>query len=159
MEPGFVARAKEVEKLLVDQRTTFIVVTTLEAAPAHEAHYLADELRRRNMPLGALVLNRVLPAAIRQPAANKAAGQLATVADDAELRAELAGMVGATADEVREVLAEVADRFHDTSVVAAREAERRRELAKVAPIVAEAPTMRDDIHDIAGLLKLGEFLL
>ena len=159
MEPGFVARAKEVEKLLVDQRTTFIVVTTLEAAPAHEAHYLADELRRRKMPLGALVLNRVLPAAIRQPAANKAAGQLATVADDAALRAELAVMAGATSDEVHEVLAEVAARFHDTSVVAAREAERRRELAKVAPIVAEAPTMRDDIHDIAGLLKLGEFLL
>ena len=111
------------------------------------------------MPLGALVLNRTLPTAIRQPAANKAAGQLGTAADDTRLLGELAGMAGATPDEVHEVLAEVAERFHDTSVVAAREAERRRELAKVAPIVAEAPTIRDDIHDIASLLALGEFLL
>ena len=57
------------------------------------------------------------------------------------------------------MLGVVAERFHDTSVVAGREAERRRELAKVAPIVAEAPTMRDDIHDVGGLLALGVFLL
>ena len=159
MEPGFVARAKEVERLLVDQRTTFVVVTTLEAAPAHEAGFLADELRRRQMPLGALILNRTLPAAIRQPAANKAANELRTVAASAKVRKQLAAMVEATPDEIGDVLTEVAERFHDTSVVAAREAERRRELAKVAPIVAEAPTMRDDIHDIASLLALGEFLL
>jgi anion-transporting ArsA/GET3 family ATPase len=159
MEPGFVARAKEVERLLVDQRTTFVVITTLEAAPAHEAGYLADELRRRKMPLGALVLNRTLPAAIRQPAANKAAGQLRDVAGDAKLRKQLAAMVGAAPAEVGDVLDVVAERFFDTAVVAAREAERRRELSKVAPIIAEAPTMRDDIHDVAGLLALGEHLL
>ncbi|MFT3852561.1 MAG: ArsA-related P-loop ATPase [Ilumatobacteraceae bacterium] len=157
MEPGFVARAREVERLLVDQRTTFVVVTTLEAAPVHEAGFLAGELRRRHMPLGALILNRTLPAAIRQPAANKAAGQLGEVATRVSKR--LAPMVGATPAEVADVLTVVAERFHDTSVVAAREAERRRELAKVAPIVAEAPTMRDDIHDVAGLLALGGFLL
>jgi len=159
MEPGFVARAKEVERLLVDQRTTFVVVTTLEAAPAHEAGFLADELRRRHMPLGALILNRTMPAAIRQPAANKSAGELRTVAGSAKVRKQLGTLVGATPDEVGDVLTEVAERFYDTSVVAAREAERRRELAKVAPIVAEAPTMRDDIHDVGGLLALGQFLL
>ena len=41
MEKGFVARAREVEALLGDPRTTFVVVSTLEAAPAHEAAYLA----------------------------------------------------------------------------------------------------------------------
>jgi anion-transporting ArsA/GET3 family ATPase len=165
MEPGFVARAKEVERLLTDQRTTFVVVSTLEAAPAHEAQFLAAELGRRRMPLGALVLNRALPASIRGAAATKAANELRAAADDAPLTAQLAtesaGEVDppASAAEVHDVLIEVAERFHDTAIVAAREAERRRELAAVAPIMVDTPTMRDDIHDIAGLLQLGSHLL
>ena len=34
MEDGFVAHAREVERLLADPRTTFVVVSTLEAAPS-----------------------------------------------------------------------------------------------------------------------------
>ena len=49
MEKGFVARAREVEALLGDPRTTFLVVTTLETAPAHEAAYLARELLSRGL--------------------------------------------------------------------------------------------------------------
>src|SRR3954463_8184258 len=37
MYDGFITRARAVEKLLHDKRTTFAVVTTLEAAPLHEA--------------------------------------------------------------------------------------------------------------------------
>ena len=37
-------RAREVEALLGDTRTTFVVVSTLETAPAHEAMFLAREL-------------------------------------------------------------------------------------------------------------------
>ena len=50
MEKGFVQRARAVEALLGDPRTTFIVVTTLEAAPAHEAAFLARERRRPRVP-------------------------------------------------------------------------------------------------------------
>ena len=49
MEKGFVARAREVEALLGDARTTFLVVSTLETAPAHEAVYLARELLRARL--------------------------------------------------------------------------------------------------------------
>ena len=41
MESGFVRRAQEVEELLVDPRTAFVVVTTLETAPSYEARFLA----------------------------------------------------------------------------------------------------------------------
>ena len=51
MEKGFVARAREVESLLGDSRSTFLVVTTLETAPAHEAAYLARPLLRRDYDL------------------------------------------------------------------------------------------------------------
>src|SRR5690606_28531010 len=49
MEHGFVAHAREVEQLLGDPRTTFVVVSTLEAAPVHEAVFLARELQRRDL--------------------------------------------------------------------------------------------------------------
>ena len=61
MEKGFVARRREVEALLSDPRTTFLVVSTLEAAPAHEAAFLARELLAADIDLGAIVANRVLP--------------------------------------------------------------------------------------------------
>jgi anion-transporting ArsA/GET3 family ATPase len=168
MERGFVARAGEVELLLTDDRTTFVVVSTLEAAPAHEARFLAAELRRREMPLGAMVLNRVLPASIRQPAAAQAARKLTRLAGEpahvaggvaggvvaAEIT-EVAAMAGCDPIAARAVLADVAASFHDTAVIAAREAERRRELAGLAPVTVDVPTLRDDIHDLAGLLQLG----
>ena len=50
MEKGFVARAKEVEALLGDPRTTFVVVSTLEAAPAHEARSWPQELVAARVP-------------------------------------------------------------------------------------------------------------
>jgi anion-transporting ArsA/GET3 family ATPase len=159
MERGFVARAREVEQLLVDDRTSFVVVSTLEAAPAHEARYLAAELRRRSMPLGALVLNRTLPAAVRRPAATRAARRLVEIAADGPAVDELALVAGADPDDVARVIGEVAERFHDIAVVAAREAERRRELTSVAPLVVDAPTLRDDIHDLDGLLRLGDHLV
>ncbi|MDQ3782994.1 MAG: AAA family ATPase, partial [Actinomycetota bacterium] len=39
MYPGFVERARAVKHLLHDRRTTFLVVTTLEAAPVREAEF------------------------------------------------------------------------------------------------------------------------
>ena len=159
MEAGFVARATKVERLLTDDRTTFVLVTTLEAAPAREARYLADELHRRRMPLGALVLNRTLPIAVRQPAVAKAAAALRTVATDARVVRDLARTSAAKPGGVRRVLTEVADRFRDVMVVAGREAERRSELATAAPITAVVPTMPSDVHDLGSLLEMGGHLL
>jgi anion-transporting ArsA/GET3 family ATPase len=159
MEAGFVARAREVERLLTDDGTAFVVISTLEAAPAREARFLAEELQQRRMPLGALVLNRTLPAEVRQPAAAKAATALAeAIADDAML-AEVAAAADCAASDVQHVLAEVAARFRDVTIVAGREAERRRELEAVVPLTAVVPTMASDVHDLPGLLAIGEYLL
>jgi anion-transporting ArsA/GET3 family ATPase len=158
MEAGFVARATEVERLLVDDRTTFVVVSTLEAAPVREARFLIDELRRRDMPLGALVLNRILPPAIRQPAAAKAASAVVAAADDAAFVAELARTAGVGRQRVRHVLTHVGERFADVQSAATREAERRRELEPLAPLVAAVPLLGVDVHDIDGLLALGATL-
>ena len=102
------------------------------------------------MPLGAMVLNRTLPAGLRQPSVAKAAGRLRDVAADAALVRELARISTSKPADVRSVLVEVADRFRDVTVVAGREAERRSELATAAPITAVVPTMPTDVHDLAG---------
>ena len=61
MRDGFVARAEAVSRLLRDVRTTFVVVTTLEAVPAVDAQQLIESLRERHLHLGLLVCNKVLP--------------------------------------------------------------------------------------------------
>ena len=71
----------------------------------------------------------------------------------------LAADTGATTDAVAHVLGEVAARFRDIAVVAAREAERRRELELVVPLTATVPTMATEVHDLAGLLTSGKHLL
>lgn len=155
MESGFVARASEVERLLVDPRTAFIVVSTLEAAPAHEARYLADELRRRKMPLGAMVLNRTLPTAVRRPGASTAARRLIELANDQAVIGRLADMVDGDPAMVTNVLREVGERFHDIAVVASREAERRAELTEVGVLTVVVPSLGREVHDLAGLVELG----
>ncbi len=163
MEKGFVARAEEVEALLGDARSTFLVVSTLETAPAHEALYLARELLARDYDLGAIVANRVLPSALTRRGAATAAKRLATAAADGPLVPAVAAALatsGPAVDErtVRDVLTEVAARFHDVALVAAREAERRAELAALAPQVLDVPSLDTDVNDIGGLLTLVEHL-
>lgn len=159
MEAGFVARATEVERLLKDDRTAFVVVTTLEAAPSREARFLAEELQRRKMPLGAIVLNRITPPEVRQPAVAKAAAELGRAANDEPFVASLATATGHPAEGVEHVLAEVGRRFADVVSVATREAERRRELEPLAPLVAAAPVLSGDVTDLESLLRIGAHLV
>jgi len=158
MEAGFVARATEVERLLVDDRTAFVVVSTLETAPAREARFLIDELRHRDMTLGALVLNRILPPDVRQPAAAKAAGAVAEAADDLAFVAALATAAGVGRARVRHVLSQLGEHFADVQSAATREAERRRDLEPLAPLVAAVPLLGVDVHDVERLLELGAML-
>lgn len=163
MERGFVERANEVERLLTDPRTSFVVVSTLEAAPAYEAAHLARELERRSMNLGAVVLNRVLPAVLRTPAAAKSARRLAAAVDDESVDNGfvdgLAEAVEATSAEVRTVLGEVGGRLHDIAVVANREAERRSELERIGALTVSAPTLPRDVTDLDALALLGAHLV
>jgi len=156
MEAGFVRRATEVERLLTDDGTAFVVVSTLESAPAREARFLAEELRTRRMPLGALVLNRVLPAELRRPGVGTAAAALGRV-DDSVLD-QVATAAGTDPESTRLVLGVMAERFVELGVAAAREAERRRELEQVVPLTVAVPLLNDDVHDVAGLLGVGRTL-
>jgi anion-transporting ArsA/GET3 family ATPase len=162
MERGFVARAREVEALLGDPRTTFVVVTTLEAAPAHEAGFLVRELSERQYQVGAVIANRVMPPALTSRAAAKSATRLAAAASGNELAVEVAAALSGSkrgaghvdADVVADVLTRVAESFHDVALVATREAERRAELAALTPHVVDVEALPTDVHDLQGLLAI-----
>ncbi len=155
MYDGFVERAEAVTRLLGDPRTTFVVVTTLENAPAREAGYFLDALDERNLSLGAVVLNRVLPPRLFDTGAARAARVIA--GEPAALAATLADGDDDEAT-VRRVLTEVGASFANFSVVAAREAEQRADLARRAEVVAVVPQLSRDVVDLSGLLDVGRAL-
>ena len=142
MYDGFVERARAVERLLHDRRTSFVVVTTLEASPLAEAEVFCRELVERGFPFGALVLNKTLPAAFTDPAAGRVATTLLDEA--ATLAAELAAAgQPALADAAIDarVLRTVAESFRNFAVVAARESELRHELARLPDTVVDVPNL------------------
>jgi anion-transporting ArsA/GET3 family ATPase len=159
MYEGFVERAEAVERLLHDRRTTFAVVTTLEGAPLREAEFFCEALTDRGFHLGAMVLNKVLPDALRGEAGRVAAD---TLYDDAGVVArDLAALDDAAlADPERteRVLRIAADTFRNYAVVATREAELREELARLPDVVATVPAFEDDVHDVVGLARIGDCL-
>jgi len=159
MESGFVKRARSVELLLVDPLTAFVVVTTLETAPSHEAKFLAKALIRRNMSLGAIVANRVLPAAFADADTADAAAQLRDLSvATSPVVVSIADRLDAEPVTVAAVLARIGSGFDDVALVASREIERRTELDSLAPSTLTVPWIGDDIHDLAGLAALAEHL-
>jgi len=153
MYDGFAARAEAVKRLLHDRRTTFLVVTTLEAAPLREAEAFLTQLKADGFHPGALVLNKVLPEYLRIPELAAVAERLA--ADAPKLAAALGEEAGSPPAAVARVLREVALSYLNFSVVAKREAEARAELASVPDVVATVPYFDEDVTDLTGLLKLG----
>jgi anion-transporting ArsA/GET3 family ATPase len=153
MYDGFVERAEAVTRLLHDKRTTFIVVSTLESAPLHEADFFIDALAEKRFHLGAVVLNKVLPSYLLDDGAAKVAEELCRQSDNL---AKKVGKAAGSPAQVSRVLTEIGESFLRFQVVAQREAEQRSELAVTPEVVASVPYFETDIYDVAGLLRLGE---
>ena len=160
MYDGFVERSESVGRLLSDRRTTFLVVSTLEAVPLREAEYFAEQLVDRRLHLGAIVLNKVLPDYLRGADGTAVAEAMKERAP--ELAAQLASdLEGADPqmgdrDQITRVLGEVADSYLNFQVVALREMEERAMLSVVPDVLATVPFFDTDIYDLAGLVRLGE---
>jgi len=160
MYDGFVERSESVGRLLSDRRTTFIVVSTLEAVPLREAEFFAEQLTSRRLHLGAIVLNKVLPDYLRGADGARVAEAMRDRA--AELAAQLApGLAAADpplgdVDQLGRVLTEVAESYLNFQVVALRETEERSMLSVVPDVLATVPFFDTDIFDLAGLVRLGE---
>ena len=156
MYSGFVERARSVERVLRDKRTTFVVVSTLEAAPIREAEFFIQVLTSKRFHLGALVLNKVLPEYLLDEQAEKRAVKLCDDGPEIAASAGISGDLGVDTQQLGRVLAEVGENFRNFAVVARREAAQRKELALRPDVVAAVPEFDSDIHDLPGLLRLGE---
>jgi anion-transporting ArsA/GET3 family ATPase len=157
MYDGFVTRARSVEALLHDRRTTFVVVSTLEAAPLREAEFFISELAARKLHLGAFVLNKTLPDYLLDEAGDAAARALVT---DPGPAAEAAATAAPDLDPAAaaRVLTTIGESFLNFEVAAKREAELRGELGRQSAPVLRVPVFEEDIHDLAGLARLGQCL-
>ncbi|MDA8291033.1 MAG: AAA family ATPase, partial [Actinomycetota bacterium] len=152
MYDGFVSRAHAVSALMRDPRTTFMVVTTLEAVPAHEAASFVRALGDRGLHLGLLVANKVLPATLSDPDA-------AAVAEAFESRApsladELSRDVGgalADAALVAHVLEEVGGSYANFERVARHESELLESMSRAHEVTATVPHLRGEVVDLSGL--------
>jgi len=110
MEDGFVKRANEVEAVLKQQDTSFMVVTTLESAPLHEAEFLIDALRQRGFSLNTVIANRVTPQELvsqAQAALNKLE---VSIQDPSFVQAVVQATAGVepTADQISRVVSTIA---------------------------------------------------
>ena len=138
---GFGARTREVQKLLRDPQTTFLIVTSPEAEPAREAEFLLARLAEKEMPVGELIVNRVHTAGL--------GGH--SVADVADLLEPRLG---------DRLAARVAANLADFDVLARRDQATIRRLSDAwavhQPIVVGH--LDEDVQDLLGLARIAEHL-
>jgi anion-transporting ArsA/GET3 family ATPase len=153
MYDGFVERARAIERVLADDRTSFIVVTTLSAVPVREATFFVDALAQRHLHLGAVVLNKVLPAGLLDDSQAALAARLVQEAPDLAIRLdpEAPELIG-------RVLTEVGESFARLRVAAQREAVQRASLEALGHPVFAVPQLDHDVVDLASLLAVGAAL-
>ncbi len=156
MYAGFIERARAVSSLLHDRRTTFMVVSTLEAAPLREAEFFINALGERGYHLGAVILNKVLPEYLKDKGAAKTARTILSKSD--QIASELSNQISVDQALLTRVLGEVADSYLNFANVALKEQEQREELAVKPEVLSTVPFFESDIYDLAGLVELGRHI-
>jgi anion-transporting ArsA/GET3 family ATPase len=138
---GFRERAQQVNALLGDPQTTFLLVTSPEREPIDEAIYFRRKLKAARMPFGGVVVNRVHH-------------DEAPEGDPAEVAAELEDELGAR------LAAKVAENLRDYRVLAERDRANIEHLAEKLDLrrMLLVPYLDEDVHDIAGLARVHRFL-
>jgi anion-transporting ArsA/GET3 family ATPase len=141
---GFRARATKTFELLQADGTAFLVVAAPEPDALREAAYFVERLSADRMPLAGLVINRASSTpggALSADEATSAANRLRKNDPDSVT----AGLLRLQADRVRMV---------------EREAHLRSRFAAAHPRVATVvvPALPTDVHDLAGLRRIGAWL-
>ena len=140
MEEGFRQRAELVLDLLTSPATGFVLVASPSRDTVAEAHFFAEMLAEAEIPVAALIVNRMHP-------------RFTDVLPES-LRARAETLDGTDLGGLYRNLA-------DFALVAAREEEHLAGLAEqVAPApVVRVPFLSTDVHDLSGLNTIGDHLL
>jgi anion-transporting ArsA/GET3 family ATPase len=140
MADGFRDRARRVEALLREDRTTFLLVTSPRAAAIADAAHFHDKLASTGMPFGGLIVNRV-----REP--------VAATPDDA-LEGELTELLDAGL--ARKVLHDVEDRNRLAERDRLNVAQMRKGIG--SDLLIAVPELSGDVHDLGGLAAVASRL-
>ncbi|HEX7609785.1 MAG TPA: ArsA-related P-loop ATPase [Solirubrobacteraceae bacterium] len=139
---GFGERTRGVEALLRSPQTAFLIVTSPEPEPAHEARFVAERLTAAGMTAAELIVNRVHSEGLGEHSREEVAALLA-----ADLGEELAGRL--------------AGNLADFDVLVRRDratvAELSTALEGSAPILV--PHLDEEVQDLLGLARVAEYLL
>ncbi len=169
METGFVERAKKVEALLHDTKTSFAIVTTLEDAPLSEAEFLGLALKERKFSTNLAIANRVIPKELQGQALIKQAQVLNDARQNTELVSELTDLLlktdavsGIDEESFSKLLTQTLETIQNYAQATTHISEKQSALldrvAGFADHFATAPMLESDIADINGLVALGENL-
>jgi anion-transporting ArsA/GET3 family ATPase len=146
------ARTREFEALLRGEGTRFLVVSSPQPGALSEARFFLDELERRALRLGALVVNRVTPTpgkALEVLGEPNWEGHLGARGLDASDAARLAAVLD-EATRQQEKLAAIDEAAVDGLLSGEREAARN---------VVEVPRLSDVVHDARRLAELVPWLI
>lgn len=151
---GVQGRARAVNKLMRSSKTGFVVVTTLEHAPLAEAEFFCAKLREFQMPLRAVVANRVLPDVFRDPGAIAAA---TTLVEDPKVAGWL------THDLHIRVATETARFIGETylrrNALAQREARQLTRLNRIGDVpIVRVPLFSEEVSELEGLVRIAKVL-
>ena len=141
---GFRQRAQKTFELLQAEGTAFLVVAAPEPDAMREAAYFVERLSEDRMPLAGLIVNRASPAAQGTLSVDEAMTAAARLRRQ-EPGSLTAGLLRLHADRARMV---------------EREATLRDRFAAAHPEVPTAvvPALAGDVHDLAGLRRVGDLL-
>ena len=151
---GFRERAEATYKLLQAPGTSFLVIATPEPDALREASYFVERLAEERMPLAGLILNRVHSAGVVPLSAARSLAAAET------LEAMPNGGV-ATASSTSYAMAAAALRLHAERMnLGGRERRVAGSFMSTHPAVpvVEIPALPEDVHDLAGLRRIGEAL-
>ncbi|MEP6796515.1 MAG: ArsA family ATPase [Lapillicoccus sp.] len=137
---GFRERADQTYALLKQDSTAFVVVAAPERDALREASFFVDRLDATGMPLSGLVINRMQQVAAKGLSASRARAAAEQRTDDGDVLTAGLLTVHASVAETAERQRHLASRF------SAGHPE--------TPVV-EVPALAEDVHDIAGLRRVG----
>jgi anion-transporting ArsA/GET3 family ATPase len=142
MVGGFRERAKRVNELLANPETCFLVVCAPQGEPITEAVYFHRKLVEAQLPFGGVIVNKVHYESELPPYEKGLERQLAAALDDDDL--------------ARRVI----ENFDDYRALAARDQDNIKRLTAEmrARLVIQVPYLDTDVHDLAGLMRINEYL-
>jgi len=151
---GFRERAEATYKLLQAPGTSFLVIATPEPDALREASYFVERLAEERMPLAGLILNRVHSVGVNQLSAARSLAAAETL----EAIPNGGTATDSPASSAGYAVTAAALRLHAERM---NLGERERRVAgsfisthPAVPVI-EIPALPEDVHDLAGLRRVG----